>query len=303
MEKDKTYKIGTVCVLGKPNAGKSSLINALVREKVSIVSPKPQTTRDNIVGVYNDENSQIVFVDTPGIFKSDSKLGDIMNKNVALASSDTDLILLLIDGSKPIKEEDIKFIKGFEKYKNVILLVTKTDLTTFEKLYPYLAKLNELEFLKDIIPISSHKNRNLDVLLEKIKTFLPDASKEDFLFDTEEYTNKSTRFIAGEIIREKMLLALDDEIPHGVAILIRDWQESYTLAKIYADIICEKESHKRIIIGKKGAMLKKIGQSSRIELEKILGKQVYLELFIKVKENWKNKADILQELAEQSEDV
>lgn len=299
----KKYKIGTVCVLGKPNAGKSSLINALVREKVSIVSPKPQTTRDNIVGVYNDKDCQIVFVDTPGIFKSDSKLGDIMNKNVALASSDTDLILLLIDGSKPIKEEEIKFIKGFEKYQNVILLVTKTDLTTFEKLYPYLAKLNELEFLKDIIPISSHKNRNLDVLIEKIKTFLPEGSKEDFLFDTEEYTNKSTRFIAGEIIREKMLLALDDEIPHGVAILIRDWQESYTLAKIYADIICEKESHKRIIIGKKGAMLKKIGQNSRIELEKILGKQVYLELFIKVKENWKNKADILQELAEQSEDV
>ena len=303
MEKVKKYRIGTVCVLGKPNSGKSSLINALVREKVSIVSPKPQTTRDNIVGVYNDDDSQIVFVDTPGIFKSDSKLGDIMNKNVSLASSDSDLVLLLIDGSKPIKDEDIKFVKSFEKYDNVILLVTKTDLTTFEKLYPYLAKLNELEFLKDIIPISSHKNRNLDVLLNKIKSFLPQGTDEDFLFDVEAYTNKSVRFLAGEIIREKMLLSLDDEIPHGVAILIKDWQEGFSLAKIYADIICEKESHKRIIIGKKGSMLKKIGQNSRIELEKILGKQVYLELFVKVKDNWKNKADILKDLAEQSGDI
>lgn len=303
MEKEKDFRVGVVCVLGKANAGKSSLVNAIVKEKVSIVSPKPQTTRDNIVGVYNDENSQIVFVDTPGIFKSDSKLGDIMNKNVSLATQETDLILLLIDGSKPIKDEDIKFAKSFEKYKNVILLVTKTDLTTFEKLYPYLAKLNELQFLKDIIPISSHKNRNLDVLIQKIKEFLPSSSKADMLFDAEDYTNKSTRFVTGEIIREKMLLSLDDEIPHGVAILIRDWQESYTLAKIYADIICDKESHKKIIIGKKGASLKKIGQSSRIELEKILGKQVYLELFVKVKENWKNKADILKELAEQSENA
>jgi GTP-binding protein Era len=303
MEKEQRYHIGTVCVLGKPNAGKSSLINALVKEKVSIVSPKPQTTRDNIVGVYNDNDSQIIFVDTPGIFKSDSRLGDMMNKNVALASSDSDLILLLVDGSKGIKDEDIKFISTFEKYPNVILLVTKTDLTTFEELYPSLDKVNKLSFLKDIIPISSHKNRNLDVLIEKIKEFLPLETEDNFLFDRDEYTNKSMRFIAGEIIREKMLLALDDEIPHGLAILISKWEENRTLAKIYADIICDKEGHKRIIIGKKGAMLKKIGQSSRIELEKILGKQVYIELFVKVKENWKNKMDILQELNIQSEDI
>ena len=302
-KKDKKYYLGTVCVVGKANAGKSSLINALIKEKVSIVSPKPQTTRDNIVGIYNDEDSQIVFVDTPGIHHSDSKLGDIMNKNVALASSDVDLVLLLVDGSKGIDDKTLTFIQSFKKYENVILLVTKTDLTTFEKLYPHLQKLNELTFLKEILPISSHKNRNLDVLVSMIKKYLPQVNENDLLFDREVYTTKSTKFICGEIIREKMLYALDNEVPHGVAVSIIKFEEYSTLAKVYADIICEKQSHKSIIIGKKGQMLKKIGQLSRLDIEKMLGKQVYLELFVKVKENWKNNNAILQELSENAQDV
>ena len=296
MQDKKQFSIGVVCVVGKPNVGKSSLVNALVREKVSIVSPKPQTTRDNIVGVYNDDDSQIVFVDTPGIFKSDSKLGDLMNSNVKNARSEADVTLVLIDGSKGIKEEDIKFAQNFKDVKNAILLVTKTDLTTFEKLYPHLDKVNKLEFFYDIIPISSHKDRNLDVVISAVKKLLPKGNESDLIFDTDVYTTKSVKFIAGEIIREKMLLALDDEIPHGIAIFIYDWQEGSTLVKIYADIICDKDRHKQIIIGKGGRTLKKIGQNARIDIEKMLGKQVYLELFVKVKENWKNNAEVLSNL-------
>ncbi len=293
---EKKFSIGTVCLVGKSNVGKSSLINAIIREKVSIVSPKPQTTRDNIIGVYNDEDSQIVFIDTPGLFKSDSKLGDAMNKGVRQARDDADVILVLVDGSKGIKDEDITFVQSFSKFDNVILVVTKTDLTTFEKLYPHLDKVNKLSFLADIVPISSHKNRNVDVLIDAVKKLLPKGDKKDFMFDTDMFTNKSVKFMAGEIIREKLLLALDDEVPHGIAIHIYKWEEGYSLAKIYVDIICEKERHKPLIIGKRGAMLKKVGQNARIDIEKMLGKQVYLEMFVKVKENWKNNADVLATL-------
>lgn len=299
---EKKYSIGTVCLVGKSNVGKSSLINALIREKVSIVSPKPQTTRDNIRGVYTDDDSQIIFIDTPGLFKSDSRLGDAMNKGVREARDGADVVLVLVDGSKGIKEEDITFISSFEKFDNVILVVTKTDLTTFEKLYPHLDKVNKLAFLKDIVPISSHKNRNLNVLLECIKKLLPKGTQKDLMFDADIFTNKSVKFMAGEIIREKLLLFLDDEVPHGIAIHIYKWEEGYSLAKIYVDIICDKERHKPLIIGKKGSMLKKVGQSARIDIEKMLGKQVYLELFVKVKENWKNNLDVLATLKEDNEE-
>lgn len=297
----KEYSIGTVCLVGRSNVGKSSLINALIREKVSIVSPKPQTTRDNIKGIYTDEDSQIVFIDTPGLYKSDSKLGDKMNKGVREARDEANVILVLVDGSKGIKDSDIEFVESFSKFDNVILVVTKTDLTTFERLYPHLDKVNKLSFLKDIVPISSHKNRNLQVLLDCIKKLLPKGSEKDLLFDAEMFTNKSIKFMAGEIIREKLLLALDDEVPHGLAIYVYNWEEGYSLAKIYVDIICDKARHKPLIIGKGGAMLKKIGQNARIDIEKMLGKQVYLEMFVKVKENWKNNEDVLSMLRENTD--
>lgn len=289
-------RVGTVAIIGKPNAGKSSLINALVREKVSIVSPKPQTTRNNVVGIYNDDDSQIVFVDTPGIHSNADYLSEYMNKSVSQACSDVDLILLLIDGSKKIDDTTIKFINQYKTFDNVILLVTKTDLVNFEKLYPELSKLNELEFLKDILPISSHKNRNLDVLLKMIKENLPVTDENYLMYDRDEYTNKSIKFIIGEIIREKILLNCDEEIPHGVAIVIASYEESHSLVRILADIICEKESHKTILIGKKASMIKKIGMDARRDIEKMLGKQVYLELFVKVKNNWKNNIAILNEI-------
>lgn len=286
---------GIVGIVGKPNVGKSSLLNAIIREKVSIVSPKPQTTRDNVMGIYNDDDSQIVFVDTPGIFQSDSKLGDYMNKNVASVASDVDVLLVLVDGTKEINQETVKFVSRFKK-ENVILVVTKTDLTNFEKLYPKLSVLNELDFVIDIIPISSHKLKNVDVLLKVIKENLPKGDESCLMFERDMYTNKSVKFLASEIIREKILLALDDEVPHGVAISIVKFEEEGNLARIYADIICERDSHKGIILGKGGQMLKKIGQNARIEIEKMLEMKVFLEIFVKVKNNWKNSLALLSEI-------
>ena len=282
-------------IVGIINVGKSSLLNAIIREKVSIVSPKPQTTRNNVMGIYNDDDSQIVFVDTPGIFTSDSKLGDYMNRSVASVSSDVDILLVLIDGSKAINEDTVKFVSRYKNEK-VILVVTKTDLMTFETLYPKLSILNSLDFVLDIIPLSSHRNKNIDVLIDCIKKNLSTCDESEIMFDRDMYTNKSVKFLASEIIREKMLLMLEDEVPHGVAITIVKWEESENLVKISADIICERDSHKAIILGKKGQMLKEIGQKARIDIEKMLGSKVFLEIFVKVKNNWKNSIALLNEI-------
>jgi len=295
-------KYGNVGIIGKPNVGKSSLMNAIIKEKVSIVSPKPQTTRNNVMGIYNDEQSQIVFVDTPGIFKSDSRLGDYMNRSVASIASDVDILLVLIDGTKSINEETVNLIKRFKNEK-VILVVTKTDLMTFEKLYPKLGILNSLDFVIDIIPLSSHKNKNIDVLLDVIKKNLDEFDESELMYERDEYTNKSVKFLASEIIREKILLALDDEVPHGVAISIISWDEDENFVKISADIICERDSHKGIILGKRGQMVKQIGQSARHDIEKMLGKKVYLEIFVKVKNNWKNSLAFLNDVGYNNDEI
>ena len=298
-----SFKIGYVGLIGAPNVGKSSLLNAIIKEKVAIVSPKPQTTRDCVIGIYNSEECQLVFVDTPGIHKSKDSLGQTMNKYSYSTAEDVDVLVLMVDGSKKISEEEINFIKKFERFKNVILVVSKTDLTTFEKLYPSLAKLNELTFLKDIIPLSSHKNRNVDVLLESILKLLPESSKELAPYDTELYTDKSVRFMAGEMIREKALLNLQEEIPHGVAVVVHSWDEDDDKAVIGADIICDKDGHKSIIIGAHGQMLKKIGTEARLDIEKLLQKRVNLNLFVKVRNNWKNNLAILQEIGYNDTDI
>ena len=300
---NENFKVGYIGIVGAPNVGKSSLINAIVREKVAIVSPKPQTTRDAIMGIYNGENCQLIFIDTPGIHKTKDNLGQTMNKYSYAAAEDADVLIVIVDGSKKIGDEQIKFIKRFEKHKNVILVVSKTDLTNFEKLYPSLAKLNEIDFLKDIIPISSHKNRNIDVLIQSILKLLPNSSPEDAPYEIDMYTDKSVRFIAGEMVREKVLLNLQDEIPHGVAVVVYQFEEDEAVANISADIICDKDSHKSIIIGSKGQMLKKIGIDARKDIEKMLGKHVVLNLFVKVRNNWKNNLAILQEIGYNNNDI
>ena len=282
------FKSGFVAILGKPNAGKSTLINALVGEKVSIVSPKPQTTRNNIIGILNKPNLQIVFTDTPGIHNGENKLDKYMQKSVNVAKQGVDAVLLCVDGSKKIGDKEINFITSFKGTENLFLIITKTDLTNFEKLYPTLDKLNKLDFVKDIIPVSSLKGRNIDVLINEISKCLTSNVK---YFDDDIYTDKSLRFMVSEIIREKTLWLLQDEIPHGLAVEIDSFTEDDNKVNINATIICEKTSHKQIIIGANGSKIKEIGTKARLEIEKLVLKKVYLSLFVKVKEGWKYKSN------------
>ena len=285
-------KSGFVSVVGKANAGKSTLINTLVGEKVAIVSPKPQTTRNKILGILNEEDYQIIFIDTPGMHKAKNKLDDIMDKRIGESLDGVDVLVIVLDGSKKIRPDDIEFVKKHDK-KNTILVISKIDDTTMNKLYPQLAVFNELQNIQDIIPLSSFNGKNIDILLEKIKEKLPEGER---YFDEDAYTDKSIKFMVSEIIREKMLWKLNDEIPHGVAVEIISYKEKKEVAVISANIICEKPSHKQIIIGAKGSMLKEIGTKSRLEIEKLIGKRVSLDLFVKVREDWRENSSFVNNL-------
>lgn len=285
-------KVGYVAVVGKANAGKSTLVNKLVGEKVSIVSPKAQTTRNNIIGIKNGDDYQIVFVDTPGIHISNNQLDKFMSKSIRSVIDGVDVIVYILEAKNKISEDEMSYIKKISEGEiPVVLAVSKTDLTTFEKLYPALAKLNEIATLSDIVPISTIKNRNLDILVDKIIELLPES--EYLMFSKEEVTDKSENFQIAEIIREKTLYLLEDEIPHGIAVEIVSIEEDGNLINISADIICEKDSHKTIIIGKQGSMIKKIGQKTREELEKLYGKKIMLTLYVKIERNWRNNPKFL----------
>lgn len=294
-------KSGFVAILGLPNVGKSTLLNAILKEKVSIVSPKPQTTRNKILGILNEEDTQIVFIDTPGIHNAHNKLDEYMNKAINVAKDDVDVVLFVIDGTKKIGDNVIdtlnKYTKGID---NVILVVNKIDDTTYEKLYPELSKCNSLDNVKDIVPISAKKGKNLDELKRVIKSYLKDDVK---YFDDDIYTDQSIKFLCAEIIREKALWLLQDELPHGIAIEIARFNDNENLCEIDADIVIEKSSHKQIIIGKGGAMLKNIGIKSRQDMEKLVGKKVMLKLFVKVREDWRSKSNSIKSLGYDSQDL
>lgn len=280
------FKSGFVTIIGKANVGKSSLLNAIINEKVSIVSPKPQTTRNKILGILNEPDCQIVFIDTPGIHKSQNKLDKFMQKSIKMSKLDADILILVLDASKPITETDLKFIENLKNdCENIIIVVNKTDKSNYQKLYPQLNKLNSLEFIKHIIPTSAIKRENVDVLIEKIKELLPYGEK---FYNDDIFTDKSEKFMVAEIIREKTLLTLQDEVPYGIAIEIVKFEELANIINIEADIICERESHKKIIIGSKGDTIKNIGSLARIDMEKLLQNKVFLKLFVKVRANWRN---------------
>lgn len=281
------FKCGFVTIIGDTNVGKSTLINTLVGEHVAIVSPKTQTTRENILGIYNDDNSQIVFVDTPGYHKRATKIDDVMDQQIAEAMEDTEIVLMLISAKKPLLEQFDKIIKKVSKDAKKILLVNKIDEVTFEKLYPQLSKLDTSK-VDEILPISALKGKNREVLLTMVKKYLPGYDHEMRYFPIDEYTDKNLRHMVAEIVREKALMLLDDEVPHGVAVVVTSYDESARPIEIYADIYCEKESHKPIILGKNGTMIKEISTKSRIAVEKIIGEKVNLQLFVKVKPNWRN---------------
>lgn len=275
------FKLGYVAIIGKPNAGKSSLINALIKEKVAIISSKPQTTRDNILGILTSEEYQIIFVDTPGIHHSKNSLDRAMMKNVRSAVSGVDLILYLLDGTKMPDEEEKEYIEHLET--PVIIVRTKIDLP------------KQKEFDSDI-QISSLTGENLDKLLKMVLDKLPEQKEKRYIFEPDYYTDKSVKFIISEEIREKALNLLHQEVPHGIAVEIIRFLERDNIVEIDADIICEQERHKGMIIGKGGSTLKEIGSLTRKFAEDLLGKKVMLKLFVRVEKDWRNKPQKIKNL-------
>lgn len=290
-----TFKCGFVTILGETNAGKSTLLNSLVGEHVAIVSPKSQTTRENIQGIYNDKDCQIVFVDTPGYHKRNNVVDDEMDKQIKSAQEDTEIVLMLIVANKPLVAQYEKLNNMVSANAKKILLINKIDEVSYERLYPQLAELSAVAKVDEILPVSALKGKNVDVLLNMIKNFLPTYDYELRYYPVDEYTDKNLRHMVAEIIREKALLMLDDEIPHGVQVVVTDYKESEKPIPIYADLYCEKESHKAIILGKNGDMIKKISTAARKHAEKIIGEQINLQIFVKVKPNWRNDIKAITE--------
>ena len=286
-------KSGFVAVVGRANAGKSTLINVLVGEKVAIVSPKPQTTRDRILGVLTTEDYQIAFVDTPGIYKADNLLNSVMQKTTTDASQDVDLVLFTMDAHEGISDTDRELLKKYSALKvPTILVLTKTDIMSESLLISELKELAEENL--EIVPVSARKNKNLKELLKVIVSKLPEGEK---LFEQEIVSDRSEKFMVSEIMREKILLKFDKEIPHGVAIIINKFclRENGNTYEVNLDIVCEKPNHKAILIGKGGKAIKEVSTFARQDMEKFLGKKVFLTTYIKVKEDWRNSAGLMKE--------
>ena len=309
------FKSGFVAVIGKTNVGKSSIINRLVGEKVSAIANKPQTTRTRIKGIVNRPNSQIIFLDTPGLHKSKSKLGNVMIENAIASIPEADIVLYVIDASeyknikkannnldqngenKILNNEDSKIVEKIkEANKKTILIINKIDLIDKEKLANIINEYKNLYNFKAIIPVSIKKEKNVEEILNEIESNLEEGPA---YYDTEEYTDQTLRQIAEETIREKALKLLQEEVPHGILVEVNKMKSRKTkdMEKIYdveATIFCLRESHKGIIIGKNGSMLKKIGTYAREDLEKMLDTKINLKLWVKVKKDWINDLSIVK---------
>ena len=286
-------KSGYVAVVGRANAGKSTLINVMVGEKVAIVSPKPQTTRDRILGVLTTDDYQIAFIDTPGIYKADNLLNSVMQKTATDSVEDVDAVLFVLDAHDGISDADRTLLKKFAALSvPTVLALTKIDIMPESLLISEIKELGE-EGL-DIVPVSARKNRNIKELIKVILSKLPDGEK---LFEQDIISDRSEKFMISEIMREKILLKFDKEIPHGVAIIINAFKlkENGKTYEINLDIICEKPNHKAILIGKGGQAIKEVSSYARADMEKFLGKKVMLTTYVKVKEDWRNSGALLKQ--------
>ena len=290
------FKSGFVTIIGRPNVGKSTLLNSIIGEKIAIMSDKPQTTRHKITAMYNDDDSQIIFVDTPGIHKPKNKLGDFMVNSAIGAIKDVDVVILMVDHSGKIGPGDqylIDLVK--ESKKKVILAINKTDLIKPEEFKEIFETYLAFDFVEEVVGLSAINAKGIEDLIKAIKKKLPEGPP---FYPVDTMTDQTERSICGEIIREKILRYLDEEIPHGVAVEIQSFKQrpDKAIIDIEANIICEKNSHKGIIIGKNGRKLKGIGKSSRTEMELFLNSKVNLQLWVKVREGWRDNSGLLKNL-------
>lgn len=287
-------KCGTVAVVGRANAGKSTLVNALVGEKVSIVSPKPQTTRDRIYGVLTTDEYQIVFEDTPGVYKAAGLLNSRMQKTVERTARDTDLILFVLDGHDGLKDDDLNLLAKYAKIgAPLIVALTKTDIMQKEALPEELVAVFAVEGVSEVVPVSVRKRRNVNELLTVILGYLQES---EYVFNPEAVSDKSEKFMIAEIMREKILVGYDKEIPHGVAVTVNKFgKRPDGIYDVDLDIICEKTNHKAILIGKGGKALKETSTIAREAMERFLGAKVFLKTYVKVKENWRDNDALLRD--------
>lgn len=291
-----TYKSGFATIIGRPNVGKSTLMNQIIGQKIAIISDKPQTTRNKIQSVYTDEDFQIIFIDTPGIHKPKHKLGDYMVRAARETLREVDVILFVVDDSLTIGAGDAYIIEELKNINTpVILVINKIDKIDQEKFNKIYENYKNMNIFADIVGISALVGANLQVLIKKIIDFLPEGPQ---YFPGDMITDQPERLIVAEIIREKILHYTQEEIPHGVAVetTAMKKRDNKDIIDINATIYCEKKSHKGIIIGKQGRKLKGIGKSAREDIEKLLGSKVYLELWVKVKEDWRNSESTLRTL-------
>ena len=290
----KKFRSGFVSLIGRPNVGKSTLMNCLVGEKIAITSHKPQTTRHKITTILTKDDFQCVFLDTPGIHKAKSKLGEYMVRSAETTFNEVDLVLMLIEPTTEVGAQDQYVLERIKNVKTpVVLVINKIDTVERDTLLEVITTYNKLHDFAEIVPISAMKDRNTDELLNVIKKYLPEGPQ---YFPGDMVTDQPERQIASEIIREKALYLLQDEVPHGIAVEIMSMKKrpDQDIVDVQATIYCERDSHKGIIIGKQGSMLKRIGSTARYDMQRLLGSPIYLQLWVKVKKDWRDSDFLLK---------
>ena len=286
------FKSGFVSIVGRPNVGKSTLLNQIIGQKIAIISSKPQTTRNNILGVWNRDNMQIVFVDTPGIHKPFTKLGETMMKSADNAMRDADVVLFLVEPDMTPGKTEEKIMEDLKQTGlPVILVINKIDCVKKETLLPVIAAYQQAYEFAAVHMISARRNDGVDMLLKEIEGYIQEGP---MYFPEDAVTDQPERQVVAELVREKLLHLLDKEVPHGIAIEVFSMKEKETLCDIEVNIYCERQSHKGIVIGKGGSVLKEAGTMARADIEKMLDKKVLLKLWVKVKDDWRNKEGMLR---------
>lgn len=287
-------KSGFVSLIGRPNTGKSTLLNSIIKEKVAIISSKPQTTRNLVEGIYNEEETQIVFVDTPGIHKPVDKLGVALNSQAYYSINDVDIVVLVVDASVAYGKGDQFIIDKLQSVKKpVFLVLNKIDKLSDVELLKKIDEYKNLYEFAEIIPLSALKNDNVDRLIKVLKEYLPDNIK---YFMDNETTTAEMDFRLSELVREKIFIHTNDEVPHSISCKLIGYEETKNIAKVYVDIIVDRDSLRKIIVGANGQMIKVIGREARLEMEEILGKKVYLELYCKTIKKWREKEKYIKDL-------